>query len=97
MDVLGGVIALIALGLLLLGVVVVIRPIRQLGFEERWHGLVALVGGVVLVMAAQEVSPTIKRAASAQFGAPPTSGVNGICDTDPATGSYECRSNPPPR
>jgi hypothetical protein len=98
MDMLGGVIALIALGLLLLGLVVVIRPIGRLGFEERWHGLLALVSGVVLVMAAQEVSPTMKRATNAPFGSTREPSTNStVCNTDPATGSYQCTSSGAPR
>ncbi len=79
MEVLGGLIALIALGLLLLGLVVIVRPISQLGFSERWYGLLVFVGGVVLVMAAREVSPTVE-----------LSPGSAVCYTNPATGSPEC-------
>ena len=93
MDVLGGLIVVLAVALLLLGLAVVVRPISRLGFSQRWHGLLVLVGGIVLVLAAQEVSPTMKRAAHAQFGSKREFITNSTaCSTDPATGGTECKS-----
>jgi hypothetical protein len=94
MDVLGGLIVMLALALLLLGLAVVIRPISRLGFSQRWHGLLLFAGGIVLVLAAQEVSPTMKRAANALFGAKRGLTTNSTaCSTDPGTGGTECKSD----
>jgi len=93
MDALGGVIVLLALILLLLGLAVIIHPISRLGFNQRWHGILLMVGGIVLVLAAQEISPTIKRAAGAPFGPNRASATNSTaCTTDPTTGGYECKT-----
>jgi hypothetical protein len=94
MDVLGGLIVLLALALLLLGLAVVVRPISRLGFSQRWHGLLVFAGGIILILAAQEVSPTMKCATNAQFGSKLGLITNSTaCTTDPATGGYECKSS----